>query len=105
MCSRLATLLFLLCAGCNGGRECLETCEQVVLDGCPTAGMASCEVLCLELDDEAMRAGCVEPWGDLEYCMGIDPVCAGDSRCGPERGDYNDCVRAFCAASPDACSP
>ena len=91
----LPTLVLLLAAGCSSGRGCLDTCELVVEDGCAAPDMESCESLCLGLAEEASTAGCEEQWLDLEYCMGLDPVCAGDSRCGPERGTYNDCIRAF----------
>lgn len=96
---RIVATLFLLAAGCAEGRDCLETCEQVVEDGCVYDGMPTCEALCAGLDAEAEQAGCVEAWGDLEYCMGFDPVCAGESRCAVELEAYNECVAEYCAVS------
>ncbi|MCB9594535.1 MAG: hypothetical protein H6719_17515 [Sandaracinaceae bacterium] len=97
--------LLLALAGCDPSRGCVETCEHVVADGCAAPGMEACPALCDGLAAEAEQSGCTEAWLDLEYCMGLDPVCAGHSRCGAERGAYNDCSRAYCVASPDACSP
>jgi len=91
--------------GCFTTRGCEETCEQVVADGCGASGMAACGTLCEELAAESVTSGCEEAWLDLEYCMGLDPVCASDSRCSVEREAYNDCLRAFCAANPSGCSP
>ena len=67
--------------------------------------MQACEPLCAQLALEAQTAGCTERWLDLEYCMGLDPVCAGDSRCGEARGAYNGCLREYCDANPAACGP
>lgn len=102
----LAIVSFALCAlGCNPSRGCEDTCDQVVADGCALPGMEACPGLCDAYAAEAETSGCTDAWLDLEYCMGLDPVCAGHSRCGGERGAYNDCLRAFCAANPGACAP
>ena len=104
MRARLAIAVSLFLLGCFPSRGCVETCEKVIEDGCEAPAMEACEALCAGLAMESETAGCVEQWGDLEYCMGLDPVCAGDSRCAVERGAYNECVRAYCDSNPMACS-
>ena len=103
-CGRALGLALAL-AACSPSRGCRDTCEQAVAEDCALPVMPTCEPLCDGLAADAEASGCTEPWLDLEYCMGLDPVCAGHSRCGAERGVYNDCLRAWCAANPGACSP
>lgn len=94
-----------LVLGCNPSRGCRDTCDQVVADDCALPGMPECEALCDGIAADAEASDCGEAWLDLEYCMGLDPVCAAHSRCGAERGAYNDCLRAWCEANPGSCGP
>ena len=103
---RVAIVVFVTSAvGCNPSRGCEDTCQHVVDDDCALPDMQDCQSLCAAYVADAEASGCTEAWGDLEYCMGLDPVCAGHSRCGAERGAYNDCLRAWCEANPGSCGP
>lgn len=99
----LALLLALPSLGCNP--SCKATCDQVVADGCAAPGMEDCDTLCDALVEEATTADCLDEFRLLEYCMGLEPVCAGDSRCAGERATYGECIVAYCEANPDDCSP
>ena len=98
----VVALIFQL--GC-GGRDCNATCQEVIKEGCDLPSMVDCRAYCGELSSEAATAECTEQYTSLEYCLGLDPVCAGDSRCTEEVDSYNACVRAYCELNPDACSP